>query len=173
MPDRTWLWNLSRSDADYTVVHTLISKDFKKFVLDSLSKSEQMHVNKKNTKSKSLLSSPLCLKCQDDFQVFLDAWVPRIRENGRFSKLLSIGKKWRRYEMEEDKSSLSVDKIKQQLNSKQRIIEQLKSEVDKFERERIHLLDDQTKLVKLYHTGLIDDRRDPIPHNQNESDDMG
>ena len=75
--------------------------------------------------------------------------------------------------MEEDKSTLGVEEIKQQLNSKQRIIEQLKSEVDKFERERIHLLDDQTKLAKLYDMGLIYDRGDPIPHNPNESDDMG
>ena len=49
----------------------------------------------------------------------------------------------------------------------------MKSEVDKFERERIYLLDDQTKLDKLYHMGLIDDHGDPISQNPNESDDMG
>ena len=58
------------------------------------------------------------------------------RRNGGFSKLLSTGKKRRRDEIEEEKSSLGVEEIEQQLNYKQKIIEQLKSEVDKFERER-------------------------------------
>ena len=86
--------------------------------------------------------------------------------------MLSTGRKRKRNEFEEDKNTQDYNEIKQQLSTKQRVIEELKSEVDRFENERIKLLDDQTKLAKLYEMGFIDDHGDPVPQDIYKSDEM-
>ena len=61
------------------------------------------------------------------------------------------------------------EEVKEQLESKQRKIKSLISKVEKFEIERIKMLEDQEKL---YQMGVIDDHGDYVPSFIHESDDM-
>ena len=62
--------------------------------------------------------------------------------------------------------------IKEKMIKKQKIIDELKLKVDKFEQERIRLFEDQTKLAKLYEMGFIDSHGDPLPNIPEDNDEM-
>ena len=64
------------------------------------------------------------------------------------------------------------EEVKEQLESKQSKIKSLISKVEKFEIERIKMLEDHEKLAKLYEMGVIDDHGDYVPSFIHESDDM-
>ena len=62
--------------------------------------------------------------------------------------------------------------IKEKMMQKQKIIDELKLKVDKFEQERIRLFEDQAKLSKLYEMGCIDSNGDPLPNIPEDNDEM-
>ena len=75
--------------------------------------------------------------------------------------------------IEEDKEFRKEhEDAKKQMKDNQKIIEDLNSKVDRFEQERIRLLDDQAKLAKLYEMGYIDDNGDPLQFRHGDYEDM-
>ena len=75
--------------------------------------------------------------------------------------------------IEEDKEFRKEhEDAKKQMKVNQKIIEDLKSKVDRFEQERIRLLDDQAKLAKLYEMRYIDDNGDPLQFRHGDYEDM-
>ena len=52
------------------------------------------------------------------------------------------------------------------------VIDDLISKVNQFESERIKLLEDQSKLAKLYEMRVIDYHGNPLPFDQSECSDM-
>ena len=62
--------------------------------------------------------------------------------------------------------------VKKQMIVNQKIIEDLKSKVDRFKQKRIRLLDDQSKLAKLYEMGYIDYHGDQLQFRQGGYEDM-
>ena len=131
--------------------------------MEGVKRSELMHVRKKRLEievtkkfSKIFKSSEWLTSNSSSYRNF--------RENGRFLKLLSTGRKRNYNQMievdkEERKNYEEMDKL---VKSKQDIIDGLKSKVEQFEDEQIRLLGDQSKLAKLYKMGLIDNQGDPI-----------
>ena len=55
--------------------------------------------------------------------------------------------------IEEDKSINDSEKFKSEIDKKMKIIDNLKNKLEIFENERITLLEDQSKLAKLYDMG--------------------
>ena len=75
--------------------------------------------------------------------------------------------------IEEDKEFLMErPEIKEKMMKKQKIIDELKLKVDKFEQERIRVFEDQEKLEKLYEMGFIDSHEDPLPNIPEDNDEM-
>ena len=62
--------------------------------------------------------------------------------------------------------------MKEEIIKKHKMIIDLQSQVEKFERDKILYLEDQIKLEKLYKLGIIDSSEDPIPYRQDEYEDM-
>ena len=75
--------------------------------------------------------------------------------------------------IEEDKEFvMERPEIIEKIMQKQKIIDELKLKVDKFEQERIRLFEDQAKLAKLYEMGCIDSHGDPLPNIPEDNDEM-
>ena len=74
--------------------------------------------------------------------------------------------------MEEDKEQFRFSNLKKELWDKVKLIESLKDQVERYEKERAELMSDQDKLVKLYDMDIIDCKGDPLPFNPNDNDDM-
>ena len=62
--------------------------------------------------------------------------------------------------------------MKEEIIKKHKMIKDLQSQVENFERDKILYLEDQIKLEKLYKLGIIDSSGDPIPYRQDEYEDM-
>ena len=78
-------------------------------------------------------------------------------------------RKRKHHEIEEkDKTEHENKDLEKEFKKKQSVIEDLISKVNQFESERIKLLEDQSKLAKLYEMGVIDDHGDPLPFDQRE-----
>ena len=96
-----------------------------------------------------------------------------IRDNGRFSRLLGVSRKRKLIEMEEEeKVSSSQNELKSELDDKIRKIEDLKAQVNEFEKERALLFQDSAKLEKLYQMGIIDDHGNPLLFKNDDSEYM-
>ena len=96
-----------------------------------------------------------------------------IGDNRRFSRLLGVSRKRKLIEMEEEeKVSSSQNELKSEHDDKIRKIEDLKAQVNEFEKERALLFQDSAKLEKLYQMGIIDDHGDPLPFKHDDSEYM-
>ena len=87
---------------------------------------------------------------------------------------MGTGRKRKYQEMiEEDKEfRKEYAEEKEKHKAQTTIINDLKSKIERFEHERIILLEDQAKLAKLFDMGYIDNHGDPLPDLPKENDDM-
>ena len=75
-------------------------------------------------------------------------------------------------EIEENKNDEKVELLSKQNKQKEQTIEKLKEMIQKFELERLELIEDQDKLARLYELGVIDSKGESVPFNPSDEDDM-
>ena len=74
--------------------------------------------------------------------------------------------------MEGDKEQFHSSNLKKELGNKVKLIESLKDQIKRYEKERVKFMSDQDNLIKLYDKGIIDYKGHPLPFNPNDNDDM-
>ena len=83
---------------------------------------------------------------QNYFQVFFINLI-NIEENGRPTSLLKNPRKIKYPEIEEEENfQIETLKFKEQIDQDQKVIKDLKDQIDKFEKEKILFLEDSEKL---------------------------
>ena len=85
-----------------------------------------------------------------------------IGSSGRFSNLLKQPRKELEVAKEEVKGFTHSADLKRLSKEKDDLIDELKQKISNFEYERLELIDDRSKLVRLYDMGLIDSAGEPI-----------
>ena len=96
----------------------------------------------------------------------------QIEQSGRFSQLLRSGRKRTFEDIEKDKEEYFSDEIKRAKKEKEEASEELKLQVEKFEKLKMDYLEDESRLAKLYEMGVIDSKGDYMPNSPDDHDDM-
>ena len=162
LPERTWVCNLDEFSHLIIISETLFPDEFKSYVMKIVSEQDKMLVTKKKMeievspefhelfgKSETISSKFSC--CFNDLE-----------ENERYSRLLKNSRKRKHDEIEEDKILEDLDSLKIVNIKKDQSIQKLKDMISKFETERLKLVEDHEKLVKLYEMRIIDSNGDSI-----------
>ena len=74
--------------------------------------------------------------------------------------------------MEGDKEQFHSSNLKKELGDKVKLIESLKDQIKRYEKEIVKFMSDQDNLIKLYNMSIIDYMGHPLPFNPNDNDDM-
>ena len=74
--------------------------------------------------------------------------------------------------MENGRALGEEKEFRENISKKDKIIDELKKDLESFKKERIVLLEDSEKLYKLYHLGVIDNKGDPLPFDPKDITDM-
>ena len=85
-----------------------------------------------------------------------------IGSSGRFSNLLKQPRKELEVAKEKVKGFTHSADLKRLSKEKDDLIDELKQKISNFEYERLELIDDRSKLARLYDMGLIDSAGEPI-----------
>ena len=85
-----------------------------------------------------------------------------IGENGRFGKLLALGRKRKIWELEHTYTEQALEEFTMKANKQEKVISKLKQQIEHFEKQRQYFFEAQDKLDKLYQLGVIDSTDDPI-----------
>ena len=85
-----------------------------------------------------------------------------IGSSGRFSNLLKQPRKELEVAKEEVKGFTHSADLKRLSKEKDDLIDELKQKILNFANERLELIDDRSKLARLYDMGLIDSAGEPI-----------
>ena len=89
-------------------------------------------------------------------------------QSGRFSQLLRSGRKRKHEEVKEEEKKILTKGIKSVKLEKDKAIEQLKEQIEKFESLKMKYLDNEDKLHKLYEMGVIDNDGEYIPYKPDD-----
>ena len=71
--------------------------------------------------------------------------------------------------MKEDNQSFEIQELSKQIDLKSKVIIELKSKEEQFEKERILFMEDSTKIEKLHQMGLIDNKGYPLQLNSDQN----
>ena len=95
-----------------------------------------------------------------------------IGQAGRFSQLLRSKRKRNLEEVEKDREELFANELKRANKEKEKAIEELKDQIEEFEKLKMNYFEDRSKLSKLYEMGVIDSKGDYVPYHPDDHEDM-
>ena len=95
-----------------------------------------------------------------------------VGQAGSFSKLLRTGRKRTFEEVEEEKAEHVAEILKRAEKDKLKAIEDLKIQLEEYEKLKMEYLEDESKLAKLFEIGIIDTKGEYVPFNPDDQDEM-